>query len=309
MQNRLTDALREGPFHEALRTAIAERGLSLHRVRHHLARQGVDVGVTTLSYWQRGRRRPERPESLRAVRALEEVLDLPDRSLTALLEAPRPRGRAAGLPPGSVAYREVLPQGPVLEAVLADFGGPLTGRGLETVHLYERLEVGPDRDGRRRELLQTVRARPGEERVDRCVTVYRGDPGCDVDAVQVRALDGCRVGRVRRHPAALLVVAELMFDSVLLPDETYLLRYEVADDSRRQCDSYERGFRFPTGQYVLQVAFDAAALPVRCHRFARRSVGAPELDVAEVVPNAHRSVHLVAEDLRPGVHGIRWEWD
>ena len=81
----LDSALRGGPFHVALRAAIAARGLPLQRVQHHLSRHGVKVGVTSLSYWQQGARRPQRPESLRAVRALEEILQLPEESLIRLL--------------------------------------------------------------------------------------------------------------------------------------------------------------------------------------------------------------------------------
>src|SRR6266540_749655 len=81
----LETALSGGPFHVALRAAIAARGLPLQRVQHHLSRYGVKVGVTSLSYWQQGARRPQRPESLRAVRALEEILQLPDESLIRLL--------------------------------------------------------------------------------------------------------------------------------------------------------------------------------------------------------------------------------
>lgn len=50
----LDTALRGGPFHVALRAAIAARGLPLQRVQHHLSRYGVKVGVTSLSYWQQG---------------------------------------------------------------------------------------------------------------------------------------------------------------------------------------------------------------------------------------------------------------
>src|SRR4029078_11236752 len=81
----LDTALRGGPFHVALRAAIAARGLPLQRVQHHLSRYGVRVGVTSRSYGQRRPGRPNRPESLRAVRALEEILHLPDESLIRLL--------------------------------------------------------------------------------------------------------------------------------------------------------------------------------------------------------------------------------
>ncbi|GAA3845290.1 hypothetical protein GCM10022243_09510 [Saccharothrix violaceirubra] len=91
----LTRLLENGPFPAALRAAIDASGLSLGRVRHRLVLRGVTVSVPTLSLWQSGRRRPERPESLRALRHLEHVLDLPAGSLGALLGPPKPRGRTA----------------------------------------------------------------------------------------------------------------------------------------------------------------------------------------------------------------------
>lgn len=306
MEARLAAALRTGPFHEALRTALAVRGLSLHRVRHHLAQQGVDVGVTTLSYWQQGKRRPERPESLRAVGELERLLDLPEHSLTALLGPPRPRGRAAANPDETVGFAAILEPAPALARLLAAFDGADDGR-LQVMLQYERLDIGPGRASRSRETMQVLRGT--RDRTDRHLMIYRGDPGCDVERVEVRPLENCRVGRVRRDPGSALVVAELLFDRVLHPGETCVLRYLLTDDGAQVCTDYERGFRFPALQYVLQVFFDQAALPVRCHAFASRAAGEPERETQALTLNAHRSVHLVVDDVRPGVYGIRWEWD
>src|SRR6266511_3633367 len=76
-----------GPFHAALREAIRERGLTLDRLRSHLARRGVSVALSTLSAWQHGNARPG-VSSFRAVRALEEILRLPSGSLIHLLVMP-----------------------------------------------------------------------------------------------------------------------------------------------------------------------------------------------------------------------------
>src|SRR4029450_7869746 len=76
-----------GPFHAALREAIRERGLTLDRLRSHLARRGVSVALSSLSAWQHGNARPG-VSSFRAVRALEEVLRLPSGSLIHLLVMP-----------------------------------------------------------------------------------------------------------------------------------------------------------------------------------------------------------------------------
>lgn len=89
----LAVALRTGPFEHALRLAIRSRGLTLDRLRARLLERGVRTSLASLSNWQRGRCRPERVPSLRAVRELEDILGLPGDSLVALLGPRRPRGR------------------------------------------------------------------------------------------------------------------------------------------------------------------------------------------------------------------------
>ena len=71
----LAAALRTGPFHLALRSRARRTAASPCTAYSTSSRaSGVKVGVTSLSYWQQGARRPQRTESLRAVRALEEIL-------------------------------------------------------------------------------------------------------------------------------------------------------------------------------------------------------------------------------------------
>ncbi|GAA3407892.1 hypothetical protein [Streptosporangium vulgare] len=303
----LRGALKEGPFHVALRAAVETRGLTLSGIRQQLGERGLRVGMTSLSYWQQGLRRPERPESLRAVRALEEILVLPPRSLMALLGPPRPRGRDAGkLPVGALPYSAIMDSSQTLSAMIHDLNGVADDWRLHIAGMYETLQIGPDRSTVRRETLQVVQAH--EEATDRYIMVYRGDLGCDVERVRVRALEDCRVGRVRRDGPTALVVAELLFDQMLRPGETQIIRYELADPSGVETVEYERGFRHPAGQYVLRVNFTPEALPVRVRRFARQGSGTGEQDLGELSLNAHNAVHLVAGSLEPGLVGIRWDW-
>ncbi|GGL83775.1 hypothetical protein GCM10010129_29460 [Streptomyces fumigatiscleroticus] len=301
----LDSALRGGPFHVALRAAIAARGLPLQRVQHHLSRHGVKVGVTSLSYWQQGARRPQRPESLRAVRALEEILQLPEESLIRLLEEAGEGSSAQR--PAARSYRAFVEASGVLEQLLTELDAPLDS-GLHTLAHHERVLIGARRELAGREAYHIVRAH--RDGVDRFVAVHHGDPGCEPERIIVHALENCRTGRVRRHHGTGVLVAELLFDLRLRSGDTFLFRYGVEDGTAGVSREYVRSFGAAGGQYALQVRFDAAALPVRCHRFSQHSAAAPRSGRQELRLSArHHSVHVVEPRVRAGAVGIGWDWE
>ena len=301
----LDTALRGGPFHVALRAAIAARGLPLQRVQHHLSRYGVKVGVTSLSYWQPGARRPQRPESLRAVRALEEILRLPDESLIRLLA--ESEDRAAGGRPAGRSYRSLIEAADVLDRLRAELGGSLDG-GLHTLGHHEHVRIGARRELAGREAHHIVRAH--RDGVDRYLAVHHGDPGSSPGDMRVRALENCRTGRVHFDQGTGVLVAELLFGTRLRSGDTFLFRYGIEDGTAGASAEYLNRFDLPGGQYALQVHFDAAALPVRCHRFAQPTAAAPRTGRQELpVTEPHHCVHVVEPRIRPGIVGIAWEWD
>lgn len=301
----LDTALRGGPFHVALRAAIAARGLPLQRVQHHLSRHGVKVGVTSLSYWQQGARRPQRPESLRAVRALEEILKLPEESLIRLL-AETDEG-PADQRPAARSYRSRTKASGVLDRLRAELGWSLDG-GLHALGHHERVRVGARRELAGHESHHIVRAH--RDGADRFVAVHHGDPGCAPDRMTVHALENCRTGRVRWDQDTGVLVAELLFGTRLRSGDTFLFRYGVEDGTAGPSREYVRGLAFPGGQYALQVRFDADALPARCHRFTQHSPAAPRSGRQELpLSTVHRSVHLVEPRVRPGIIGIGWDWE
>ncbi|MFJ1564947.1 hypothetical protein ACIOG8_12095 [Streptomyces erythrochromogenes] len=303
--NRL---LSGGPFHLALRAALAARGLPLQRVQHRLAAQGIKVGVTSLSYWQQGARRPRQPESLRAVTALERILELPDGALVRLLAVPDPASVAGpAARPAGRSYRALFSGGGTVERLLDGMELPPDG-GLHSLGHHERVRIGAAGELRVRESQQIVRAH--RDGVDRYLAVHHGDPGCDVSRVRVTAYENCRTGRVRCHPEAGVVVAELLFDARLRRGDTYVFGYGVEDGTGPRSGEYVRGFSYAGGQYMLQVRFDASALPVRCRRFARTGPDAPRTGLADLTPSGrHRAVHLVEQSVRRGILGIAWDWD
>ncbi|MER5983370.1 hypothetical protein [Streptomyces sp. NPDC001787] len=304
-ETELAQVLHTGPFHLALRTALSVRGLPLQRVQHHLAHRGIKVGVTSLSYWQQGARRPRRAESLRAVRALEDVLSLPGNSLLRLLEtgdAP-----ADGERPAARSYRSLLEASGAVERLLTAMESPVDG-GLHTVGHQERVRIGAGRELAGRDSQHVVRAH--RDGVDRYLAVHRGDPGCEPSRITVRARENCRTGRVRWDRESGVLVAELLFDTRLRAGETYLFGYGFDDGTGGPSGEYVRGFTFGGGQYVLQIRFDEAALPVRCRRFVQASAGAARGARTDLtLTGRHRSVHLVEQGVRPGLVGIDWDWE
>ncbi|GAA1982004.1 helix-turn-helix transcriptional regulator [Catenulispora subtropica] len=293
-----TTALRTGPFADALRAAITARGLSLDSLQRHLADRGVRVGTATLSCWQNGRRRPERPSSLRAVSALEDILGLPSGSLLVLLGPPRPRGHGIGLPAGSREYRHILPTWAALTGLLASLGTAADTK-LHIAAQHEQVWIDATGSSPRRETFQVLRAH--QDSVDRYVAIVDADPGADIERVDLEALENCRVGRIRRDAEAGLLVAELLFDLTLRPNQTHLIRYAVVDRSAVECSDFHRGFRFPAGQYALQVRFDQQRLPVAC--FAYQGSTEQELPMT-----GHHAVHINVAPVPPGIVGIRWDW-
>ncbi|MFD9475775.1 hypothetical protein [Streptomyces nojiriensis] len=301
----LGQLLRGGPFHLALRAALAARGLPLHRVQHRLAAQGIKLGVTSLSYWQQGARRPRHPESLRAVTALERILEVPDGALLRLLAAEDP-GTGSARPP-TRSYRALFSLGGTVEQLLDGMDLPPDG-GLHSVGHHERVRIGAAGELRVRESQQIVRAH--RDGVDRYLAVHHGDPGCDVSRMRVTAYENCRTGRVRCHPESGVVVAELLFDARLRRGDTHVFGYGIEDGTGARSGEYVRGFSYAGGQYMLQVSFDEAALPVRCRRFARGGPGAPRTGLVDLTPSGrHRAVHLVEQSVRRGILGIAWDWD
>ncbi|GAA4533866.1 hypothetical protein [Amycolatopsis samaneae] len=302
----LDRALAYGPFAAAVRAAILASGLTLDRIQARLARRGAPLSVATLSCWQSGRRRPERPGSLYALGQLEAVLELPGDSLRALLGARGARGRRPGtgrLP----ALADLWVTRPRASELLRQVGQDAESV-LRRLSQHDRLQVGPDGRPRRLHCRQVMRAeRAGADRW-LLMMDWGGPPG---EPLVVRHPRNCALGRVLSDPESSLGAAELLFDRPVREGETVLIEYELVRPGRPGApvsgDRYSRRFRRPVREYVLEVCFDAAAVPGRCRQITcgvgdetPKTVRALEVGPAD-------SVHAVGTDFGPGKFGIAWQ--
>jgi transcriptional regulator with XRE-family HTH domain len=299
------ESLGADAFPTALRAAIQASGLSLDRIQYRLRSRGVSVSVTALSYWQSGRRRPERAESLAALGHLESVLGVAPGSLIALLGPPRPRGRAnreANRLPIESLWTQSEPVSRLLKRI--DFA---TEAALTRISQQDVMEVAADQGERRIKVRQVLRAeRDGAERT---LVVY------DVERPprpfpEITAGQGCRIGKMAWDDSAGLIAAEILLDRPLHRGETGIVDYELTFPGppyARGDDSYCRKFTTPVREFVLELRFDPRMLPRYCEQYttdpdnqitSRRRV--------EVNPDGHG--HAVALDIGPGIFCVRWEW-
>lgn len=300
-ESDLRELLETGPFPAALRAAIAVRGLGLERLRERLSQRGVSVSLATLSYWQSGRSRPERRDSLVALRHLESVLDVPDGALAALLGPPRRRGRWTHTPSGLPAIGALWPDPSPVEDALGQVDTSWDER-LTRLSQHDRVHVGPDGGELTYVSRQVLRAEA--DGPDRWVLIIHTDePGHPVPTV--RPLRNCALGRVVADPGGGLVVAELLFDRPLSRGETVITEHELVHAPPGPVDgNYERKFRLPVREFVLEVCFDPAHPPAFCEQYTRDDRGIE--DSRPVALDAGGSVHGVALNFGPGCYGFRW---
>ncbi len=298
-----TDGGARTAFASALRAAIGASGLSLDRIQARLRARGATVSVTALSYWQSGKRQPERAGSLSAVRVLEEILDVPDGALLGLLPPPRPRGASrrdrAGEEPLTFT-REILQ--PLLERV----GAPDAldqQHQLKLIGLHDRCDIAADGG----QLSVTSRAvfQSGADGQDRWLLVYaQGDATAVPDLQPVR---NCRVGRAEVDDDHGILVAELLFDRALERGETHLIEYTLRNSGPPypQCRAtHYREFRRPVREYLLEIRFDPTAVPARCWQYANATDEAPARRRLRL--DSGNGVHAIALDFGPGIFGIGW---
>ncbi|MDJ1645271.1 helix-turn-helix domain-containing protein [Streptomyces pakalii] len=299
-------ALRTGPFDLALRMAVRASGLSLERLAHRLTTRGIHVSASSLSNWQTGRSRPERAESVHALRALEQILGLPRDGLIQLLGPRRPRGRWLDHVPGSVSYDAIFDDHARLTRMMAAGGFADPDR-----YAYRTVEdrVTLDSAGvvRRIEVRNLVSALV--DGVDGCVVYYRADDGSHPE---VRPVEGCRLGRTRVDEASGFLVAELLFDHRLDRGDVQLIAFDQHFTTVRArpgtSDHYYKAFRAPCPGYLLRVAFHPDAVPVRLRSFRADRWGDEPTEEHALPCHRNRVTHVHIPDVPPGVVGVRWEW-
>lgn len=291
-------------FHETLRDAIGASGLTLQQLSELLAEHGTPVSTGSLSGWQSGRSRPERAASLRALDALERLLDLPVGKLRASLPPRAPRGRWTSVaePRAPAPIDVVLAR---LEATRAD----LPGVRVNDLSHHEHLWVNDDGHVSAAATSLLIQARDDE--VSRFIVMRWYDAsGLTPTTMRVR---GAVIGRAARHPTSPVFGYELLLPAPLAAGEVALVEYtETFPPGIASTDLSLRTLR-GTRDLTLRVEFTGEHAPTVVQAYRRRSYSAPSHDVEPIT--VHRgTAQLVLVNPEPAIHGLRWgdvsaEWE
>ncbi len=299
VDRELRRLLRHGTFAQVLDHALAVRGLSLEQVQRRLAARGVRVSRAALSYWRRGRSRPEREESLRAVRALEDLIGLPGESLVVLLGPPRPRGRGAETEPGAVDRRRLWPScGPALAAIDA----PPEGQ-VRYLDVHEHVLV--DQRRRLREVRTRLVLEATTDRTDRCVVYEWAEESSRPVLGELRY---CRQGRTRPQEASTATVCELLLEQRLSAGDRTVVEYTWRYPGGSVLTSFHRRFTRPVRQYLLQVEF-TGEVPPHCVPYRQPTLNSARQPGKPLWIGGSGTAHLAVPDAGPGLLGLQWDWN
>ncbi|MEI7033318.1 hypothetical protein [Streptomyces pratensis] len=292
----------DATFATAFRRALKESGLSLERVRGHLQARRITVSLATLSYWQGGRSQPEKPESLRAVDALEPLLGLERGALRSLLGPNRPRGSAPPHDPAVV--RGVYGENSDVEQVLGD-AFPHFNAGLRHLVIHETVTLDEHRHIRESHLTAVVKAISDGVRH---MSVIHSLDAPDAGTIDLTVPSG-PAPPVRFLPDLGCVAADIPLGRRLARNETAVAEYTLRSASAGGAShQHERRVTTPLTAYVLRVRFHPRALPAHCWRFYSRQLGAEPQYRHRVPLDAFHTTHLMPTKCTPGVYGIQWAW-
>lgn len=287
-------------FADLFARGLSERRRTLTWLSDRLRERGVRVGVSTLSSWRAGTRRPERQASLDALPEIEDLLGLEPGVLRGALGPSRRPGRVHGV----VDLHHLLKPD-----VAAGVGEALVALGLSEAFegvTEETMGVTVDLDEVGRQLVWTFRFRLRATRHDVGAYPFWVVVPDQQHPSAVSAVAGAAVGRRRHVPDLGMTLHELILDVPLRIGDTAVVEVQV---DRRPVAPDDDDLEFtlwaprPTREVEMWVRF-AAVVPAVCELRLEPLVG--DVDTRYVDTGGSRSVHLVARRFGPGAMTIRW---
>ncbi len=271
-----------------LREALEERGLSLQRLRAHLALRGVDVSVATLSYWVNGRSRPTRGKSLVVLRHLERILEVPPGTL--LMDSLSMRGLPAGAS---------LERAEVLERAIREHDIMIDERRVP-LFVHQIVHIGADRAQQTFE--QRILARAEQAGPDRWSVALQNP----VQTFEIEQTVGCRLLRTIDVPPDVCIF-EFVLDRPMAAGEMVMSTVRIGMRGNGN-PVLSTGFGTSRGveRVVVEARFDGE-VPARFWR-SFTAPGGAAVHIEQPVYLQEGCAQCTLEAPAPGLHSLHWEW-
>ena len=285
-------------FAQVLAEAVSEAGLSLEEIRRALDRVGYAVTTTTLSYWQSGRSMPRRADSIRAVVALEHILDTPAGLLTAGLNPTRAAHVLSRLPAVGLAAR--VPQ--LLERVFEELSLPVV-QDCVIASIHDTLTLHDDGRSGVQRTRWVVRASADGLRV---IPGFYQETREETGPPQLRAVRGCTIGASRVVVEEALIVSEVVLPRPLQSGESVMFELEVEwQRGVAPILEHSRSTQYTVWAMQLGVDFDGSAPPEVEYRW--RPGPDSQFQTVRRVPVVEGAVQVCLAQTLVGEHGLVWE--
>lgn len=283
-------------FAEALRDAIAERGVTLIWLRDRLADLGSPVSLTTLSYWRTGRRHPEGAGSLAAVSAIEELLHVPQGRLAATVP---PSRRTGPLPMPRLPIDDDELRAAMRECLEAVGAPPLNT--LRDLNTHVVADIDAHGQLRRRHIRMLVQATSGTLTRLAWVEVSRSPT---LSSPRVTEIAGARITLTSEHPNHMVHSYALELERAVTPPNTAALEWTTEFDEDYPVETELGHFvARPARETVIWVRFHPDRLPAWCEELTDKE----EPRALEIGPG--HTAHAYRRGLGPGVLTVRWGFE
>ena len=291
----------EDEFSSALRSAIGRSGLSLGQISHQLRSRGRPVSVSSISHWQSGRSRPDGPQSLGALAAMEEILGEAPGNLMNRVGPPRQRGRAAQ----HSEISDFVPASDEVRDALATLGftAPEDYPHERFVHQLSVIDGTASVQTTTSRIM--VRAlREGKGRLPAVQVLDENEPNVPP---RVIPLEGCSIGRTLAWPERRTYGTEILIDGHLEAGQQAVLAYRMEMTAEEKS---VRGMFYTVPRrahdIMLEIEFRGPGPPQGCERYRRNADGESVLPVRL---DANDRIQVAESSFGPGLLGLRWGWE
>jgi len=238
------------------------------------------------------------------IRALEDVLRLPEKSLAALLDEGRKQSSFGRVADSDDKRQEMLSRLIPKLDMRSDTGR--FGDTLEPLLVHDSVSLDENGVDRRMMSRTVVRALRGG--IDRYLVLCNMEmTGYSAETVRLHTEEGCRPGRTRADQESGNLVVEIIFDRMLAEGDIHTFCYVVSAVDGKRVLEHCRTLPLPCDD-LAQLTFHPEALPARCTRYVKGVRSGPVVEPGHLIIGSGNVASAYFPASEHSVVGVAIDW-